>query len=78
VDLGPYGVDGEFGDDTEAALRAFQKKAGVDQSGVYDAKTREAAEGYLSLARTALDAVPDAKERGILLQMADYVRDRKK
>jgi octaprenyl-diphosphate synthase len=44
----------------------------------YDAKTREAAEGYLSLARTALDAVPDAKERGILLQMADYVRDRKK
>ena len=41
-DLGPYGVDGEFGDDTEAALRAFQKKAGVDQSGVYDAKTREA------------------------------------
>ena len=41
-DLGPYGVDGEFGDDTEAALRAFQKKAGVDQSGAYDAKTREA------------------------------------
>lgn len=29
-DLRPYGVDGEFGDDTEAALRAFQKKAGVD------------------------------------------------
>ncbi len=44
----------------------------------YDARTREEAEGYLSLARTALDAVPDAKERDILLQMADYVRDRKK
>ena len=41
-DLGPYGIDGDFGDDTEAALRAFQKKAGLDQSGVYDAKTREA------------------------------------
>ena len=44
----------------------------------YDARTREAAEGYLALARTALDAVPGVKERGILLQMADYVRDRKK
>lgn len=41
-DLGPYGIDGDFGGDTEAALRAFQEKAGVDQSGVYDAKTREA------------------------------------
>ena len=41
-DLGPYGIDGDFGDHTEAALKAFQKKAGLDQSGVYDAKTREA------------------------------------
>ena len=41
-DLGPYGIDGDFGDDTEAALRKFQKKAGLDQSGIYDAKTREA------------------------------------
>ena len=41
-DLGPYGIDGDFGEDTDAALREFQKKAGLDQTGIYDEKTREA------------------------------------
>ena len=41
-DLGPYGIDGDFGEDTEGALREFQKKAGLDQTGIYDEKTREA------------------------------------
>lgn len=41
-DLGPYGIDGDFGKDTEAALHEFQKKAGLEQTGIYDAKTREA------------------------------------
>ena len=40
-DLGPYGIDGDFGEDTDAALREFQKKAGLDQTGIYDEKTRE-------------------------------------
>ena len=38
-DLGPYGVDGDFGDDTEAALRGFQARAGLKQTGRYDADT---------------------------------------
>ncbi len=38
-DLGPYGIDGDFGNDTEAALRTFQAKAGLEQTGKYDAKT---------------------------------------
>ena len=41
-DLGPYGIDGDFGEDTDAALREFQEKAGLDQTGIYDEKTREA------------------------------------
>ena len=41
-DLAPYGIDSDFGEDTDAALRAFQKKAGLDQTGIYDEKTREA------------------------------------
>ena len=41
-DLGPYGIDGDFGEDTEAALRAFQVKAGVKQTGKYDVDTHKA------------------------------------
>ena len=41
-DLGPYGIDGDFGSDTEAALITFQKKAGLDQTGKYDADTHKA------------------------------------
>ena len=41
-DLGSYGADGDFGSATEKAVKAFQAKAGLDQSGQYDAKTHEA------------------------------------
>lgn len=41
-DLGPYGIDGDFGEDTEAALCAFQAKMGVKQTGKYDADTHAA------------------------------------
>ena len=41
-DLGPYGIDGDFGDDTEVALRSFQAKAGLEQTGKYDVRTHEA------------------------------------
>ena len=41
-DLGSYGTDGDFGSMTEKAVKAFQAKAGLDQSGQYDAKTHEA------------------------------------
>lgn len=36
-DLGSYGVDGDFGDDTEAAVRAFQSNNDLQESGVVDA-----------------------------------------
>lgn len=41
-DLGPYGVDGDFGEDTESAVKAFQGKAGVKETGKYDADTHKA------------------------------------
>lgn len=33
-DLGSYGVDGDFGGKTDAAVRAFQKKHGLDVDGI--------------------------------------------
>ena len=42
------------------------------------AKVREEADVYLSRAREALEKTPDCAERRILMQMADFVRDRRK
>lgn len=39
---GSYGADGEFGDMTEMAVRAFQAGKGLKQTGKYDAKTHAA------------------------------------
>ena len=46
-DLGNYGaekngVDGDFGTKTQAAVKELQKKAGIEQSGVFDANTYKA------------------------------------
>jgi Putative peptidoglycan binding domain/NlpC/P60 family len=41
-DIGSAGVDGEFGDDTEKALRAFQKEKGLKISGECDRVTWKA------------------------------------
>lgn len=40
--VGSYGADGEFGDYTVAAVKAVQKKAGLEQTGEYDEKTYKA------------------------------------
>ena len=40
--LPQYGADGEFGTETEAALKKFQAKAGVKQDGVYGSDTHKA------------------------------------
>ena len=41
-DLGRWGVDGEFGDATELAVKAFQKDKGMDADGQYGKKTHAA------------------------------------
>lgn len=38
-DLGKYGIDGDFGNATEKAVKAFQKAAGLQQDGVVGPKT---------------------------------------
>lgn len=40
--LSGYGADGDFGGETERAVKAFQKEAGLEASGVYDAQTAKA------------------------------------
>ena len=40
--LPKWGADGDFGSETEAALRAFQAAAGLPVTGVYDEETRKA------------------------------------
>ena len=41
-DCGSYGADGEFGDCTEMAVRAFQTANGLEETGRYAAKDHEA------------------------------------
>ena len=41
-DLGKWGEDGEFGDATELAVKAFQKDKGLDADGQYGKKTHAA------------------------------------
>ena len=40
--LPKWGADGDFGSETEAALKAFQAAAGLPVTGVYDEATRKA------------------------------------
>lgn len=55
--LDKYGADGIFGPETQAALKNLQKKLGVEQTGVWDKTTNDAAKkaGYLkkTLSNTA-------------------------
>ena len=51
-DLGRWGADGDFGDQTEMAVKQFQKNHGLEASGRFDAKALTAFESAL----VALDA----------------------
>ena len=50
--LPKYGADGEFGSETEKALKAFQRKIGIKQDGLYGSETHQA----------LMDAVADDDE----------------
>jgi peptidoglycan hydrolase-like protein with peptidoglycan-binding domain len=40
--LPEYGADGDFGSETEKALKAYQKESGLPVTGIYDEATRKA------------------------------------
>lgn len=50
--LPKYGADGEFGSETEKALKTFQRKIGIKQDGLYGSETHQA----------LMDAVADDDE----------------
>ena len=52
--LAKYGADGKFGAETEKAVRAFQRKAGLAADGKYGNLTHDA----------LMDAVSDAEDSG--------------
>ena len=71
---GVYGADGEFGDCTEMAVRAFQAAKGVPMTGQYDAATHRA------LTEALLGVKPEAqdgKARYVEIQKNKkcYIRD---
>lgn len=69
-DLGKWGCDGDFGDCTELALEAFQKKAGIDVDGECGPQT-------LAALRAALSALEDEKPTGRTVQIGGgncYIR----
>ena len=52
ITMPKYGADGEFGSETEKALKAFQRKIGITQDGLYGSETHQA----------LMDAVADDDE----------------
>ncbi|MCY4451865.1 MAG: peptidoglycan-binding domain-containing protein [Immundisolibacterales bacterium] len=55
-------IDGDFGPATEAAVRDFQRRRGLPESGTVDARTWGALTAPM---RVALEPVPDARGRAI-------------
>ena len=47
--LPKYGADGDFGSETEKALKAFQKEKGLTVTGIYDKATEAALKGAAAL-----------------------------
>lgn len=55
-DLGKWGADGDFGDATEEAVRAFQKDEKLTVDGIFGAKSRAALEARLARLETTVEA----------------------
>lgn len=58
---GRWGADGEFGDCTEQAVEAFQRVHDLEETGVYDAATREAMEKALDRLDEPVEQPRDVK-----------------
>ena len=56
--LPKYGADGDFGSETEAALKAFQASAGLPATGIYDDATRAALNGLEPVPEPTPDPTP--------------------
>lgn len=54
--LPEYGADGDFGSETEKALKAYQKEAGLPVTGIYDEATRKALTSIGKAQRVAVTA----------------------
>ena len=68
--LPKYGADGDFGAETEAALKAYQNASGLSETGVYDAATEKALAGEgkqqkvrITASRVYVRAAPDTSGR---------------
>lgn len=70
-DLGRYGADGDFGDTTEEAVRAFQKASGLAVDGIFGGKSCDALEAALA----RFDATPDAPDKIRIVGGNCYIRN---
>lgn len=66
-DLGSYGVDGDFGTKTQAAVKAFQKDRGLSADGIVGAKT------WAELEKPAEAAMYTVTIKGLTAEKADEI-----
>ena len=57
IRLDRFGVDGIFGPETQAAVKAFQKSVGLAETGIYDLETRNALASKLNPEETYWDTL---------------------
>jgi len=69
-DLGSWGADGDFGDQTEMAVKQFQRDHDLDVTGRFDARTLEAYEAAL-----VAISLPAEDPRSVVIEGGDcYIR----
>ena len=76
-DLGRWGADGDFGDATEAAVRAFQRNQGLSVDGIAGPKTVAAMEKALAAVEKAAGEAMDSEAEQMQVQISGgqcYVR----